>query len=539
MLSFNLTFVLLSSLLSVPAAAADVTPPTAPGTPVFSNVAQFAVTITWQPSTDDVGVSDYMIRRALPGGGTWNDSTPGTSNTFTIRDLTPNNNYTFTIIATDAAGNTSASPAASVRTLVYTAGPMCSINYQPVTSGGGSFFATVGMTNLTPGAWQEWTLGFTLADTQAINPAWGFQRNGNRWAVGFLWLWTSGAGPLLPGNTRTVQFDGSYTGSANPPPTEFTINDHPCTVSGVTTPPGPPVNLTASNVTPGSVTLTWTAAAQGTNPIRGYQVQLNGVQQICVGVNPLGCLVSGLSPGTPYMFSVRAVDTTGLAGPPATIVVQTPPAIPPSPPGDLIVTNVTATSATLSWTASTPGSAPLAGYVIYRVTGTTETAISITPTPATTTHTLNNLTPNTAYVVRVRARDITGVLSGPSRTVAFATLAPPSTCTVAYTISDWGNGSGFTANLVVTNTGTAPISGWTLGFSFATAAQRVGHGWSATWTQPAASPDVTAANLDWNATIQPGASVTIGFNGSYTAASGNPKPAAFTLNTNPCTSQIV
>lgn len=44
---------------------------------------------------------------------------------------------------------------------------------------------------------------------------------------------------------------------------------------------------------------------------------------------------------------------------------------------------------------------------------------------------------------------------------------------------------------------------------------------------------MTATNLDWNATIQPGASVGIGFSGSHTGT--NPRPEAFTLNGNPCT----
>ncbi len=328
-----ITVFAMTSLAFAPAAhaAADTTPPTVPGTPVFSQVTPFSVTITWQPSTDNVGVTWYLIRRALPGGGAWNDSIPGTNNTITIPHLTPNNNYTFSIIATDAAGNSTApSPAASVRTQAYTAGPMCSVTFQPISTGNGSFYSQVDMTNLSPGAWQEWTLGFTLAPDQRINPEWGFQQNGTRWTVTFLWLWTSGAGPLLPGRTRSVAFSGRYTGSSSPPPTQFTINDHPCTVTGPPVPPTPPGNLSASDVTPTSVNLTWTAATPGTSPIRGYEVLVNGYRYTCAGTNPLGCLVTGLSPGVSYAFSVRAVDTTGRVGSAATIVLRTPVAAAPA-----------------------------------------------------------------------------------------------------------------------------------------------------------------------------------------------------------------
>jgi hypothetical protein len=43
---------------------------------------------------------------------------------------------------------------------------------------------------------------------------------------------------------------------------------------------------------------------------------------------------------------------------------------------------------------------------------------------------------------------------------------------------------------------------------------------------------VTAANVDWNRVLAPGASVTFGFNGTHTGT--NPRPASFTLNGNAC-----
>ncbi|NKZ06934.1 glycoside hydrolase family 44 protein [Actinomadura latina] len=101
-------------------------------------------------------------------------------------------------------------------------------------------------------------------------------------------------------------------------------------------------------------------------------------------------------------------------------------------------------------------------------------------------------------------------------------------CKVGYTVqSQWG--SGFTAQVTVANTGTSPVSGWTLGFAFA-ADQRVTHGWSAAWAQDGAH--VTARNLDWNRALPPGGSITIGFNGS--SGGTNPSPSAFTLNGAPC-----
>ena len=82
------------------------------------------------------------------------------------------------------------------------------------------------------------------------------------------------------------------------------------------TPPGAPGQPTASNVTPAAVTLTWTAAAPGTNPIAGYDVYRVGVPDAVVAstTTALTTTVTGLSPATAYTFYVRARDTAGVSG---------------------------------------------------------------------------------------------------------------------------------------------------------------------------------------------------------------------------------
>jgi cellulase/cellobiase CelA1 len=88
---------------------------------------------------------------------------------------------------------------------------------------------------------------------------------------------------------------------------------------------------------------------------------------------------------------------------------------------------------------------------------------------------------------------------------------------------------GFTGSVKVTNTGTTPLT-WTLGFTFPSG-QQVTQGWSATWTQTGST--VSAVGLGWNATLAPGASTDIGFNGSHTGTNTN--PTAFTVNGQACT----
>jgi endoglucanase len=112
--------------------------------------------------------------------------------------------------------------------------------------------------------------------------------------------------------------------------------------------------------------------------------------------------------------------------------------------------------------------------------------------------------------------------------VKAAGSTPTGACKVVYKANDWG--TGFTANVDLTNTGATPVSGWTLAFAWP-GNQRITGGWSAAWTQT--GNQVTATNLSWNATLQPGATANLGFQATYTGA--NPPPTAFTLNGATCT----
>jgi endoglucanase len=89
---------------------------------------------------------------------------------------------------------------------------------------------------------------------------------------------------------------------------------------------------------------------------------------------------------------------------------------------------------------------------------------------------------------------------------------------------------GFNTQVVVKNTGSTPISGWRLRWSFLSG-QHLDDVWSADAEQTGAT--VTATNLSWNATIAPGRSVTFGFIGANPGGP-NPVPALFTLNGSAC-----
>lgn len=118
---------------------------------------------------------------------------------------------------------------------------------------------------------------------------------------------------------------------------------------------------------------------------------------------------------------------------------------------------------------------------------------------------------------------VTGIIVLPAVNASAA-----SGCRVAYTANQWPGG--MTGTITITNLGDA-VNGWTLGFTFPDAGQRVGQGWSATFSQSGAA--VTARSMDYNGSLATGASTGIGFNGTWTGS--NPSPTVFTLNGVTCT----
>ncbi|PRY64671.1 ricin-type beta-trefoil lectin protein [Glaciihabitans tibetensis] len=91
--------------------AADIAAPSRPGTPTFSNTSGYSTTVSWGASSDNVGVASYALYR---------DNQlvkSGVTSPYLDAALTRNTPYSYTIRAVDAAGNTSWSSAASVRTL--------------------------------------------------------------------------------------------------------------------------------------------------------------------------------------------------------------------------------------------------------------------------------------------------------------------------------------------------------------------------------------------------------------------------------------
>ncbi len=126
-----------------PGSGSDTQAPTTPASLTASNVTQTAVDLSWNASTDNVGVTGYDIYQ----GNSVIATVASTS--YTVTGLAPNTSYSFSVKAKDAAGNESnASNTASVTTQ-SSGGTVC-------TGGISSFPYTEGFEN-TLGAWTQST----------------------------------------------------------------------------------------------------------------------------------------------------------------------------------------------------------------------------------------------------------------------------------------------------------------------------------------------------------------------------------------------
>jgi chitodextrinase len=184
------------------------------------------------------------------------------------------------------------------------------------------------------------------------------------------------------------------------------------------TPPSIPGGLTSSSITGTSFTLNWNASSDNVG-VTVYEVRRDSTSLGTTGAISLG--VSGLVQGTAYSMTVRAKDAAGNWSDWSTpLVVTTADTQPPSVPTVLAASNVTGTSFTLSWNASTDNFS-VTGYEVMQ-DSTSLGTISGTSLPVT------GLAQGTPYSMTVRARDAAGNWSNWSAplVVGTADTQPPS-----------------------------------------------------------------------------------------------------------------
>ncbi|NIL51394.1 cellulase family glycosylhydrolase [Streptomyces sp. 2BBP-J2] len=198
----------------------------------------------------------------------------------------------------------------------------------------------------------------------------------------------------------------------------------------------------------------------------------------------------------------------------------------PTAPGAPAASAVTSSSVTLTWGAATD-TVGVTGYDVVRVAGGQETVVA---SSSGTTATVTGLAADTSYTFAVYARDAAGNRSARSATATVTTASGPAagSCAVTYRVTgEWPGG--FQGEVVVRNTGSTAVDGWTLRWTFPDG-QRITSLWGGTVTQSGAEVSVAAA--PYTATIPPSGAVSLGFTGSR--AGTNTDPTVFLLNGAAC-----
>ena len=367
-------------------------PPNAPSSPTTSSVTATSITLSW--NTPLGRVDTYEV--SSDGGSTWIDSTfRDRSHTFT--GLTANTAYTLQVRAKNVSGTSPAASAPSVTTLPAAA-PGAPTN--PTSSA-----VTASSITLT------WTAGTGVVDTYEVS-----SDGGTNWI-----------------DSTSADTSHSFTGlSAN---TAYTLqvraknragDSSAASAASVKTLPAAPTSPTTSSITATSITLSWTASVGGADT---YEVSADGSAWTDAGGGDTNHVFSSLDANTSYTLQVRAKNATGASSAASAAAVTTLPSAAPAAPTNPTSSAVTASSITLTWTAST-------GVVdTYEVSSDGGTNW-IDSTSADTSHSFTGLSANTAYTLQVRAKNRAGTSSAASAaSVKTLPAAPTGASTSAITAS--------------------------------------------------------------------------------------------------------
>ena len=343
--------------------------PGAPGSPTTSAITASSIKLSWTVSSGTVDT--YEVSK--DGGNTWVDAGVDDTN-HVFSSLDANTSYTLQARAKNTGGTSSAASATAVKTLP--AAPT-----GPTTS-------AISASSIT----LSWTASAGGADTYEVST------DGS--------VWTDAGG----GDTEHV-FSGL---SAN---TSYTLQLRAKNASGATaavsaaavkTLPAAPTGPTNSAISASSITLSWTASAGGADT---YEVSTDGNVWTDAGGGDTEHVFSGLSANTSYTLQVRAKNASGATAAVSAAAVKTLPAAPTG----ASTSAITATSITLSWTASAGGADT---YEVSKDGGSSW----VDSGSGDLSHTFENLDPNTAYSLQARAKNGSGV-SAATSAIAATTLA--------------------------------------------------------------------------------------------------------------------
>lgn len=212
-----------------PPAPVEANPPTAPGTPVVTDLTPGRLTLSWAPSLDDSGIDRYLVYLARPDQTVQHSLTvvypghPGT--TWTDTRTLPDYAYELHVVAVDHAGNRSApSGTVHVRTPPHP-GSSCRAGVEMLQISGGHYSAVLTIVN-TGVSVDVHTIRGTLPPGQHNDPAssWYFVQLGDE----LVYAYSGWAGGFVSDEHKQLPLGVHHDGTPLPPD-DWRLNGQPCT----------------------------------------------------------------------------------------------------------------------------------------------------------------------------------------------------------------------------------------------------------------------------------------------------------------------
>jgi len=411
--------------------AADTKAPSVPGNLVATAASSTQINVTWNASTDNVGVTGYQLDRCTGSGCTTfaQIATP-TTTSFNDTGRAPSTTYRYRVRARDAVPNWSAFSSIVTRaTPADTTAPS-------VPAG----------------------LTATPVSTTQINLSWGASTD-NVAVTGYQVDRCTGASctsfAQIATPTTTTFNDTGRTASttyryrvrardAVPNWSAFATIVNATTLTPDTSAPSVPTGLTASPISATQVNLSWSASTDNFS-VTGYQLDR------CAGATcttfiqiatPTTTSFSdtSLTASTTYRYRVRARDAvpnwSAFSGITNATTGAPPDTTAPTAPSSASATTVSSTQINVSWGISTDDFGVTA-YLLERCQGAACSTFTQIASTTSLSYNDTSLTPATNYLYRVRATDAANNPSAYSNNAAAVTqyLGP---ITFSYTYDSLG-----------------------------------------------------------------------------------------------------
>ena len=448
-------------------AAGDTTPPTNPSSLTATAVSSSQINTSWTASTDDTGVTGYLVERCQGTGcATFAQVATVTTTSYNDTGLIAATSYSYRVRATDATGNQSGysnvastatsspppaiafvqgnfatpqSPSATV-TIKYTAAQVAG-DLNVVIVGWNDASSTVTSVTDTVGN----TYSLAVGPTIQPGPAGGGGLSQS------IYYAKNIVGAAAGANTVTVRFSASatfpdvrileYRGLDQTNPFDVGAG---AVGTVVTADSGPATTTSAYSLLVGG-NMVWSVTV---GPGSGYTSRMitspdgDIAEDQVVSATGSYRATAAMAGTGPWVMQMAAFRGAGSAPPP-------PDTTPPTAPSGLTATAASSTQINLAWTASTDN-VGVTGYLVERCQGSGCTTFAQITSVTTTSFSDTGLTSATSYSYRVRATDAAGNLSGYSST---ATASTPSADTTPPTApsgltatpgSETGGGTGGT-----------------------------------------------------------------------------------------------